>query len=183
MSDALNTLITAQGLAAVLNATQDGLGPVRITHAALGDVGYPIEVNDAGLATATGLQNERERVPILDGQAGAADTQISLAFMADGPADFWVREIGFFLADSTLFALWSHPDKPLAWKSDATPLILALELILSSLPAGSVTVADSTLPVGLMMTRELAIIATALADLQLKQLQLQEQLRTMDKTS
>ena len=80
MSDALNTLITAQGLAAVLNATSAGLGPVCITHAALGSVGYPIEANDAGLATAMGLQNECERVPVLDGQAGATDTQISLSF-------------------------------------------------------------------------------------------------------
>lgn len=161
-------IITAQGLQAVFNANHNGL-EATISQVALGDHAYAVPVNSDGLATQTTLRNEQQRVAIADGQR-VTPQQIDMNFIADGPSTYWVRELGFYLDDGTLFAIWSDPSRALAWKSDTVPLIVGLELVLIALPADSVTVQSSGVPLQLIMTREIATIATSLANIQLEQL-------------
>ena len=171
MSDNISLIptITNQGLQAVFNANHSGL-EATISQIALGDQAYTVPVNDNGQATQTALRNEQQRVDIADGQR-ITPQQIDMSFIVDGPSTYWVRELGFYLADGTLFAVWSDPNKALAWKSDLVPLITGLELVLTTLPADSVTVQSSGAPLQLVMTREIAALSEAIIRLQQEQLQ------------
>lgn len=131
MSKALIPVITTRGLAAVFNAQNTGLS-AEITHIALGDHGRTPSKNEVGLV------NERMRIAIADG-VRIDDHQIHLTGIADGSSEFWVREIGFILADGNMLAVWSDID-PLAYKSAEVPLLLAFDLVLAALPANSVNI-------------------------------------------
>ena len=172
MSESLKPIITEHGLSAVLNAHNDGLS-MRISAVELGNQGYTVTVNADGYATQTQLHSKQERVGIADGRRVAAH-QVNLSFIVEGTSSYEVKELGFYLDDGSengiLFAVWSNPDKALAWKSDSVPLIIGLELILSALPADSVTVQPGSTPLQLVMTRDMAAIGTALANVQLEQL-------------
>ena len=128
---ALIPVITTLGLAAVFSETNTGLA-AEITHIALGDNGRTPSKNEIGLT------NERMRIAVADGSR-IDDHQIHLTGLADGDSEFWVREIGFILADDTMLAVRSD-EQPLAYKSAQVPLLLAFDLALSALPAQSVTV-------------------------------------------
>lgn len=131
MSKALIPIITDKGLAAVFNNQSDGL-EAKITHIAMGDNGRKPSKNE------TRLVSERMRIPVAEGSR-IDPHQIHLAALADGDSKFWVKEIGFMLEDGTMLAVWSDTD-PLAYKSDAVPLLLAFDLKLAALPANSVTI-------------------------------------------
>ena len=104
------------------------------------------------------LQAERARYPIADGKA-VSSTQVHLTALADGTAEFWVREVGFYLADGTCLAIWSDPARPLAYKAAGVDLLLAYDLVLSALPPGSVTVQSTGAGLSLAMGEELAALA------------------------
>lgn len=131
MTIALIPVITTKGLAAVFNATADGFA-AKITHIALGDHGRRPSKNEFGLV------NERMRISIADGQR-IDEHQIHVTALADGEVEFWVKEIAFILEDGTTLALWSDVD-PLAFHSKMVPLLLGFDLVLTALPAQSVTV-------------------------------------------
>jgi len=128
----LQPIITAAGLSAVFNATNDGL-VARITQVALGDAGW--EPSSA----AQTLRNERQRVLISNGNR-IQPTQIHITAIENGVTEYWVREIGFILDDGTLFAIWSHPTQALAFKAANVDLLLAFDLLLAALPDDSVEV-------------------------------------------
>lgn len=131
MTTALIPVITTKGLAAVFNAQNDGVA-AKITHIGLGEHGRTPSKNELALTS------ERMRVPIADGQR-IDEHQIHVTALADGETEFWVKEIGFFLEDGTMLAVWSAT-QPLAYKSAMVPLLLGFDLKLEALPAGSVTV-------------------------------------------
>ena len=133
----LNPIITADGLAAVFNAESQGLS-ASIAEVALGDAGWTPD------NTATALQNEKRRVPVQGGERVSA-TQIHITAVEDGTEiEYWVRELGFYLADGTLLAVWStDQQKPLAYKSTGVNLLLSFDLLLSALPDNSVTIDGS----------------------------------------
>ena len=174
MNTSLIPIITRQGLEATLAQHNRGFA-ATIAAIALGDgkagaQGYTPQTED-GYAVQTQLENERERVVIADGRR-INDRQLELSAIVESDQEYAVRELGFYLADGTLFAIWSDADRTLAWKSSEVPLILALELALSALPAESVTIQKSAnaKPLELLMTGEVAAIGTALANLQNEQL-------------
>ncbi len=131
MSDALIPVITDVGLAAVFAASNAGL-QADITHIALGDHGRTPNKNE------TALVSERMRVPIADGTR-IDPHQIHMTGVAEGDAEFWIKEIGFFLADGTLLAVWSS-QTPIAFKSAQVPLLLGFDLVLAALPEDSVNI-------------------------------------------
>lgn len=134
MTTALIPVITAQGLSAVFNENNDGVA-AKITHIALGDNGRTPSKNELSLVS------EKFRTPIAEGDR-IDDYQIQVTALADGDSEFWIREIGFFLEDGTMLAVWSS-SQPLAYKSAAVPLLLAFDLKLESLPAQSVTISTT----------------------------------------
>lgn len=149
----LQPVITEAGLAAIWRAGNDGLS-ARITHIALGDSGYlPAQ-------TQTRLRTEKARYPISDGKR-LANNELHLTAVADGDKAFWVREVAFVLEDGTLLAVWSDPATPLAYKSPGVDLLLAYDLLLSALPADSVTVESSGAGLNLSLAGELAALAAA----------------------
>lgn len=128
----ISPIITNAGLAAVLNATDDGLS-ARITHVALGDNAWTPD------NTAVALQSERQRVAVSNGSR-IQPNQIHITAVENGSTNYWIRELGFILDDGTLLAVWSDPSQPLAYKAAGVDVLLAFDLVLSALPDDSVTV-------------------------------------------
>lgn len=153
MSTTLTPVITNTGLQAVFTANNAGI-QAEITHISLGDSGYTPEKG------ARALRNRRARIAVADG-ARMTDTQIHLTGLLDGSSEFWVREVGFELADGTLLAVWSHASQALAYKADGVDLLLAFDLVLAALPAESVTVQATSQNLSLYLAEELARAAGA----------------------
>lgn len=152
MSTPLQPVITQAGLAAIFRATNDGLS-AQITHVVLGSSGYtPVQ-------TQTALRSKKGTYPISDGQK-LSNTQIHLTAMADDAAEYWVREVGFLLADGTLLAVWSDPTQALAYKSPNAQLLLAYDLSLAALPANSVTINSTGAGLNLTLSEQLAALAS-----------------------
>jgi len=157
MTTPLIPAVLDTGLQALWLKTKDGLQG-RITHIALGDAGYTPTQN------MTGLRSERARYPVADGQD--LGKQLHITALADGPGEFWVREVAFILESGATLALWSDPDKPLAYKAAGVDLLLAYDLVLSALPAGSVTVQSTGAGLSLAMAEQYATLAAAMVELQ-----------------
>jgi len=173
MSTLLQPVITESGLAAVWRATNDGVA-AQITHIAIGDVGYtPIQ-------TQTAMHAERARYPIADGTR-VSNQQIHLTALADGPGDFWVREVAFLLADGTVFAVWSHPTSVLAYKTADIDLLLAFDLELSAIPADSITVQSTGAQLSLFMAGEYTALAIAELSGMLRELKRDDQIDAFGK--
>ncbi|MDH0866455.1 phage tail protein [Mitsuaria sp. GD03876] len=156
----MTTLVTTTlevGLAAILLQAGDGLA-AKISHVALGDAAY------TPAQTQAGLRNERARFSVAGGKV-VGPRQFHVAAKADGPTEFWVREVGFVLSDGTFLAVWSDPVKPLAYKAPGVDLLLGFDLLLSGIPAGSVVI-EATGDLNLSMAEEFATMAKALVDLQ-----------------
>ncbi|NHR03784.1 phage tail protein [Chromobacterium haemolyticum] len=153
MSTPLAPLITAAGLASIWRAGNDGVS-AQITHIALGDGAY------APAQDQTKLRSEKARYPVAGGER-LGNTQIHLTAIADDDKAFWVREIGFILADGTLLAVWSDLKAALAYKAADVQLLLAYDLALNALPPDSVTIQSSGAGLNLSLASELAELAAA----------------------
>lgn len=149
----LAPVITSIGLKKVFDAQATGLSAV-IAEVGLGDGAYVPADN------RTALSNEKQRVPVAGGEQ-VADHQIQITALVDGALAYWVSEVGFYLADGTLFAVWSDPAVKLAFKSAEAPLSIGFDLLLKGTPPGSVTIETSAPPVNLFLTVPLARMATA----------------------
>ncbi|WP_367599266.1 phage tail protein [Pseudomonas fulva] len=160
MSTPLQPVITKAGLGAVWNETNTGLS-AQITHVVLGTAGYTPSNSQKS------LRAQVAKYPVAGGER-LSDTLIHLTALADGDAEFWVREIGFVLADGTLLAVWSHPTEILTYKASGTDLLLAYDLSLSALPADSVTIVSSAAGLNLTLAAPLAAMASALLGEQLR---------------
>ncbi|MGL4755187.1 MAG: phage tail protein [Aeromonadaceae bacterium] len=156
-SAALIPVITKAGLAAVFNAEATGVA-AEITHIGLGDNGRKPSNSE------TKLVNERLRVKVAAGER-LSDTQIHITAVADSGPAFWVKEIGFYLSDGTLFAVWSDTN-PLAYKSEGNkvPLMLAFDLVLDVIPANTITVVGTSgdMSLGSWLPQMAAVSAAAI---------------------
>lgn len=153
MSTPLQPVITKAGLRAIWRPDNTGLA-AEITHVVVGTAGYTPS------NTQTALRNQVAKIPISDGEK-LSDTLLHVTAVADGPQAYWVREIGFLLADGTLLAVWSHAADVLAYKPADADLLLAYDLSLTALPPGSVTITSTGAGLNLTLAEELAALATA----------------------
>lgn len=129
---AIQPVMTTAGIQALFNADNTGVA-AKITHIALGDSGYtPVD-------SATGLINEKQRVAVSGGEI-IGNNQIHLTATASGSSPYWIREIGIYLEDSTLLAIYSHPSRALAYKTADTDILFSFDLLLQAAPLGSVTI-------------------------------------------
>ena len=165
MSAALKPKLTSAGLAAVFNAQANGV-EARISHLAFGDGG-----GNGYLPTGneTGLANEITRLPVGGGER-VGPQQIQVQALLNDPQipDFWIHELGIFLEDGTLLAIWSKPDTPLAYKTALTNLAVAFDLYISDVPADSLNVTVSGPGVNILFAREAVSFADAIMSLQLE---------------
>ena len=126
-------VITDAGLTAAIDAGNRGLS-LAVQTIAVGDGRYE------PVATQTELQNELARTPVISGALiGQNQLHLHGAF-TDGA---WTAyELGFLLDDGTLFAVHSTGPggAPLLQKLAGVNIVQAFELVLSRVPAGSVSV-------------------------------------------
>lgn len=145
----LDPILTDAGLAAMRNADATGIA-AKITHVALGDVGA------TPVPTVQALQNERLRVACFSGGV-TGSKQVTITANADaGMPEFFVREIGFFLENGTLFAFWSHPEQALGYRSQTTPWFF--KFVLSWDVAGTVEVVFNTTAVLSCVAQDAAVL-------------------------
>lgn len=173
MSTGLQPVITKAGLAAILTATKTGLS-AEISHIALGSQAYTPSADQKT------LRNEVARFPISSGEK-LSSTLLHLTAVADGTTGYWVKEIGIFLKDGTLLAVWSHLTEALSYKAANIDLLLAYDLSLAALPADSVTITSTAAGLNLTLAEPLAAQATALIAEQLRTQQQQDRLVSQER--
>lgn len=173
MSTALKPLITKAGLAAIWNATSTGV-QAEIAYIGLGSQGYTPTVDQKA------LRAQVVKYPISGGEK-LSSSLIHLTALADDDKAFWVREVGIYLADGTLFAVWSSPDTPLTYKAAGTELLMAYDLLLEALPADSVTIVSTATGLNLTLAAPLAAQASALLADMMRGVQQDDQLDALSK--
>lgn len=162
MSVALKPLITKAGLAAIWNATSTGV-QAEIAYIGLGSQGYTPTVDQKTLRALV------VKYPISGGEK-LSSSLIHITALADDDKAFWVRELGIYLADGTLFAVWSAPDTPLTYKAAGTELLMAYDLSLEALPADSVTIVSTAAGLNLTLAAPLAAQAAAMLAIEVRHL-------------
>ncbi|NMY49119.1 hypothetical protein [Pseudomonas sp. WS 5027] len=147
---------TAAGLNELVLAKNRGLKG-EITHVAAGTGRY----NPTGAETA--LQAETQRVAVNDYEdLGGGNLRIAALF--DGPLEYEVGEFGFFLSTGTLLGVYSQADVLQTYKAASARILQRFTLNLSALPTDSVTVVIGGESLNLLLTEELAQLATANVD-------------------
>lgn len=158
MTDEITRLVrfTSKGLDEVLQAKNQGLKG-EITHIGAGTGRY----NPDG--TEVALRDERQRVAIVDYE-DLGERQLRMAALFDGDGEYEIGEFGFYLASGTLLAVYSVAGKLLTYKAAAARVLQKFTLDVSPLPAGSVTVVVGAENLNILLTEELASVATANID-------------------
>jgi hypothetical protein len=155
IQDKLIPVITEVGRQASFNADVQGL-KVNIKYIAIGSGRY--EPNK----TMTALQDEKLRVPIQSSEIDKTNYQITLnSIFKDEEKEFWITEIGFFLEDGTLFAIWSDKTKALSYKSIFSKPIFAFTLKLVDVNIDSINIIDNGLDLKLNYLHEITAIGVS----------------------
>lgn len=143
MPTAITPTITNAGRAAAISASGLGLS-LAITHIALGTGSY---VSSSVGATMTDLATRKEKVTIASGfnnSAGGFVVSAKFPLWAGVTATYDATEIGFFAGDpdsgGTLFAVFSDTSTLIQTRTSASEFLVSLNLALTGVPAGSVTV-------------------------------------------
>lgn len=132
----INFILTNAGKAAIVAANNTGTNPVTINRVGVGSASW------TPTAAATALNAEIKKISAIGGAAVANDTIHVTA--SDTSSDVYiVKEIGLFLTDGTLLAVYSQSTAIITKGADTVALIAA-DLVITGLPAGSVTVGDVT---------------------------------------
>lgn len=132
---ALALTITTAGLAAAVNAANTGLGPIVITQIALGSSTY------TPAASQTALAAEVKRITTF-GADVVADNTLHVT-ITDASADtYTMGEIGLYTNTGVLFAVYSQA-APILEKGAQQIVLLSADILLTSVPPGSVTIGDT----------------------------------------
>lgn len=128
----LEITITDAGRAEIINAQNTGTDPVTISEIGVGSGQYTPD------PTQTALQNEIKRLTTFSGDVVADDT-IHVSIRDEGTDAYQVYEFGLYLASGTLLAVYSQTGSPILDKAATTILLLAVDIMLTTLDATSVT--------------------------------------------
>lgn len=128
----LQLIITDAGRQAIVDATNTGTLPVVLSQIALGTGKWSPD------ATANALQAEIKRVDTVGGLAVADDT-IHVTCTDDSIDAYALGEFGLYTDGGVLFAIYSDLTG-IADKAADALLLLAADVVLTSVPPGSVTV-------------------------------------------
>ena len=130
-----NVVITSAGLAALVNAENNGTLPVKITKFGLGTGNYTPS------ADQTALQSKFKEITALSG-GDVGDNTIHVT-MSDTSSDaYTVNEVGVYLEDGTLFAVSSQPTGAILQKAAGSQGLLSVDLVISGGTSG-ITVGDT----------------------------------------
>jgi hypothetical protein len=126
----------------------------------------------------TALQDEKLRVPIQSSEIDKTNYQITLnSIFKDEQKEFWITEIGFFLEDGTLFAIWSDKTKALSYKSIFSKPIFAFTLKLVDVNIDSINIVDNGLDLKLNYLNEFLLTTGAITKLSLTMMRFNEKLK------
>ena len=171
INDKLVPVITSAGRQASFQADVQGL-KVNIKYIAIGDGRY--EPNKSMVA----LKSEKLRVPIQSSEIDKTNYQITLnSIFKDEKEEFWITEIGFFLENGTLFAIWSDKEKALSYKSIFSKPIFAFTLKLVDVNIDSINIVDNGLDLKLNYLNEFLLTTNSIAKLSLTMMNFHEKLK------
>ncbi|CAA0111579.1 Uncharacterised protein [BD1-7 clade bacterium] len=169
LDSGFTAITTRAGINAATSAKANGL------KAELGWIGVSATAFTPTRQT-TAIPNEIKRVRI-GGSADMAYNQVHLSALFDG-GTYTVRTVGFYLEDGTLFAVWSHSQNVLFYKTALNKVAHGFDLVLDSIPPDSITV-NSTGDVNLFFAPELvssAIAQTRMATNMIRMLRQQQRI-------
>jgi len=150
--------ITQAGMRAILNAQQNGL-KVSIASMGVGDGAYTPPDN------LTRLSNEKERVPILSSEVNTDEKSITLHAILQSNQQYWIREVGFYLDDGTLFAVWSDPNYIFGYKTDISQFLIGFKIKITTVPINSVQVINQGVDLNLFYAEEFIRFADAITQI------------------
>lgn len=133
---ALQFILTTAGKNAIVNANNTGTNPITIAKVGIGSASW------TPTAAATALNTEIKKITAIGGGAVANDT-IHVTANDSSTDAYTVREIGLFTSDNILVAVYSQADAIIV-KGAGTVALIATDLVITGVPAGSVTVGDTT---------------------------------------
>lgn len=117
-------VITSAGLAALVNATNNGTLPVKITKFGLGSGNYTPS------ADQTALQSKFKEITALSG-GDVGDNTIHVTMNDTSSDAYTVNELGVYLEDGTLFAVSSQPTGSLLQKAAGSQGLLSVDFVIS----------------------------------------------------
>jgi hypothetical protein len=168
VSDRIIPVITDIGKQAVFEADNAQL-KVNIKYIAIGTGRYT-PTADRAL-----LEDEKLRVEILSSQVDKENYQFTLnTIFDDKTEEFYINEIGFFLEDGTLFAVWSSPDKTLAYKSIWSKPIFSYTLKVVDVNLDAINIIDQGLDLQLNYEAEFANVNSEIEETKVDISELQE---------
>jgi hypothetical protein len=125
-------ILTTAGRNAIVNAQNTGTSPVVIASVGVGTSSWSPTI------AATSLNSEVKKITAIGGGA-TADDIIHVTAEDSSSDSYTCREVGLFLADNTLLAIYSQA-LPIVQKEAASSTFIAVDLAITGLPAGSITV-------------------------------------------
>lgn len=155
MPAALKITLTTAGRAAIRNAEGNGTAPVVISQVGVTSTAF---TPDVSMKTVPG---ELKKMATLSGGATASDT-IHVTIRDNTADTYSLRGIGLYLADGTLFAVYSQADV-IGEKSAQASLLLALDVKFADINAASLTFGDTNFQVNKATTDTLGLVRLALA--------------------
>ncbi|HRD79045.1 MAG TPA: phage tail protein [Hyphomicrobiaceae bacterium] len=158
----LTAKITRAGMRALFNATNTGV-QLDLSHMAIGNgianAGYTPNGNEVALG------GEFARVEIGSGDY-LGDYEIMVTGLFSDATAGWANEVGIFTSTGVLFAVWSEPAAPIAYKTANVPFVLALTLALGDVPPGSINIIVGAPSVNIMIVGPFAVISAEIIRLQ-----------------
>ena len=132
----MKMVITKAGRAALVNASQSGTAAVVVSEIGVGSGKY------TATESQTSLVSEIKRMPVIEGgQTG--DHAIHVAMQDAGSDAYSVYELGVFLADGTLLAVYSQTEA-IATKAATSELLLSLDAAFVGVDVSGITFGDVT---------------------------------------
>lgn len=149
---ALNFIITDAGRAAVAQA--GSIGPVILQAIQIGDAGYTPSANQTSLVSPI-------KTIIPTGFSKPLPDTIHFTLLDESSSIYTIQEIGIFTSNNILFAVCSQTT-PIITKSASSAVLLAFDLVMTGVPAGTVNVGDTgfSYPPASESTKGVAKIAT-----------------------
>lgn len=153
----LALIITDAGRAAIVNAQNTGTAPVVLSQIALGSATY--DPTAAPGAARTALTTEIKRLSTF-GSSVVADDTIHVTITDTSADTYTLSEIGLYTNGGVLFAFYAQTT-PILEKGTEQLVLLSADIVLTSVPPGSVTIGDANFQVPPATTTRMGIIEIA----------------------
>ena len=132
----MKLIVTTAGRKALINASQTGTTPVVMNAIGIGTGKY------TATAGQTALTAEFKRLDIIEGGA-TGDSAVHVAFQDEDSDAYTVYEMGVYLADGTLFAVYSQTE-PIIQKTANAVAVLAVDIAFEDIDVSALSFGDVT---------------------------------------